>query len=53
MSDDDLKTKLAVLSIQLAALDARIEKLEKNVQWATLLIVGSVIAAILKQVGLA
>lgn len=53
MSEDDLKTQLAVLSIKLTNLDNRIEKLEKNVQWATLLIVGSVIAAILKQVGLA
>lgn len=52
MSEDDLKTQLAVLSIKLTNLDSRIEKLERNVQWATLLIVGSVIAAILKQVGL-
>lgn len=52
MSEDDLKTRLAVLSEQFKSVGARLEKLERNVQWATLIIVGSVIAAILKQVGI-
>ncbi len=52
MSEDDLKTRLAVLITKFESVETRLEKMERNVNWATLLIVASVIAAILKQIGL-
>lgn len=52
MSEDDLKTRLAVLESKMENLIGRFEKTDRNLQWAVLLIVGSVIATILKSVGL-
>lgn len=52
MSDDDFRTQIALLSQKLEQINTRLEKVERGVNWATLLIVGTVIANVLKQIGL-
>ncbi len=63
MSDDDFKVQVGLLTQKLEYMREKIDKLEtesskkfdkieRGVNWVTLLIVGSVIATVLKQIGL-